>query len=240
MNRTSHLPAPHCHHTGAGFFGFLLLIALCAGCRSESDMLDEAAPTPTTEVPELDPENQPAMVYEADDLAAPGTALPANHPPIATETVTGSALAWVTPAGWVSQAPSHTMRLAQWALPGSDGDATCVLSATAGGTAVENVRRWLGQFEANDGVDPNMVAELADVVLAGYPTTLLRTHGTYMDPGVGMQGEITPRPDWAIFGAIVEIPDRMHFFKCTGPRSTIDAQSDALESFVRSFQPAGA
>lgn len=220
-----------------GVLTMLLCGALTAdlGCNSESDVLGESEVMATP--PPVETVSQPAA--ELGDLATSGSSLPPDHPPIETETAEGAALAWVTPEAWIVDEPAHPMRLAQWSLPGDAGAATCVLSSTAGGTVVENVRRWIGQFEASDGVDPNMVAELADVVLAGYPTTLLRTHGTYMDPGVGMQGDVTPRDEWAIFGAIVEIPNAMHFFKCTGPLSTIDAHAATLESFVRSFQPAG-
>lgn len=202
-----------------------------------------AAPTATAQPPM--PPASPDLGHAAapgvhDSTAAAGTdGLPANHPPL--DGVPGSAqgLAWNAPAEWESQPPSSDMRLAQWRLPGAAPAECAVFNFAGGGTAQDNVQRWVRQFEPTPGV-PEEEAEQAEITSNGLTITLLRAGGTYLAQGPTMTGPVERRPDHRLFGAITTIGEQMYFLKCVGPSATMQAHESGMVTLARSLQAATA
>jgi hypothetical protein len=70
----------------------------------------------------------------------------------------------------------------------------------------------------------------------GRSVLLVEVAGTY-DGGMTMTAEpSTPKPGYALLGAIVEGPDANWFFKLTGPEATIASQHDAFLSLLQSLK----
>src|SRR5712691_10543404 len=93
--------------------------------------------------------------------------LPPGHPPTegspappsvpAPAPGSGSArqaLTWTLPSGWTEEAPSSSMRRAQYRIPGPGGPAECVVfyfGPGQGGDAKSNAARWASQFRRAEG-----------------------------------------------------------------------------------------
>jgi hypothetical protein len=208
-----------------------------------SEPTSPSAPTATAPppMPPVSPESgaiaNPAVHDSAATVGTDG--LPANHPPL--DGVPGSAqgLAWTAPAEWESQPPSSDMRLAQWSLPGTSPAECAVFNFAGGGTAQDNVQRWVRQFEPTPGV-PEEEAEQAEITSNGLTLTLLRAGGTYLAQGPTMTGPVERRPDHRLFGAITTIGEQMYFLKCVGPSATMLSHQPSMEQLARSLQPAAA
>jgi hypothetical protein len=230
---------------------FLFSFSLVACQSNEQNLLqgsgaaiaDPAEPTPeapsvqrpaTTPQPQV-PDN---AVHEAT-VQTGEAGLPPNHPPL--EVVAGSAqgIAWAAPSEWTSQPPSSEMRLAQWALPGSTPAECAVFHFAGGGTAQDNVQRWVRQFEPTPGV-VDEEAQQAEIESNGLTITLVRAGGTYLAQGPTMEGPVERRPDHRLFGAITTIGEQMYFLKCVGPDATMQTHESGMVSLARSLQAANA
>lgn len=120
------------------------------------------------------------------------------------------------------------MRLAEVVVPDPSGDATkaCVaVFSSAGGTVEANIDRWAGQVRDASGKPATPSTRTRTV--AGLKVTIVEMSGTY----AGM-GEGTPRPDWTLRGAIVEIGGGLLFIKMTGPAEGMKACAAAFDSMV--------
>lgn len=228
----------------------LLGVVSLAGCEStEPNLLQggEAivpAPSETAGPPMTAPANSGPVaeqnavhsVHETTPVAGAGE-LPPNHPPL--EGVAGSAqgLAWVAPQEWQSQPPSSDMRLAQWSLPGDTPAECAIFNFAGGGTAQDNVQRWVRQFEPTAGVAAEE-AEQAEITANGLTITLVRAGGTYLAQGPTMTGPVERRPDHRLFGAITTIGEHMYFMKCVGPSATMLAQESRIIALAQSLRPA--
>ena len=62
--------------------------------------------------------------------------------------------------------------------------------------------------------------------------------GTYLSPGGPMMQSQGKRPGWRLSGAIVEAPEGLVFFKCTGPAATIEKARKELDALLASLTPA--
>jgi hypothetical protein len=149
-------------------------------------------------------------------------------------------LGWNVPAGWVVQAPASAMRRAQYALPRAAGDATdgeCAVfyfGPGQGGDVQSNIDRWAAQFTGPDGaaVRPQVETKTA----SGMKIHTIRAEGTY-DASTMTGGGAGPQPGSMLLGAIVEGPGSNWFFKCTGPKSTMESHRAAFDSLVASVHP---
>jgi len=64
--------------------------------------------------------------------------------------------------------------------------------------------------------------------------TVVRAEGTYASGMPG--GPTTPKPGWALLGAIAEGPSGAVFFKLTGPKKGVAAARPAFEALVASLK----
>ncbi|MGC8742070.1 MAG: hypothetical protein ACP5UB_11520 [Candidatus Sumerlaeaceae bacterium] len=158
-----------------------------------------------------------------------------------TGSLVASGVGFMIPDGWVPETPKTPMRLAQYRLPGSAGDAELSVFAFGpgqGGTPKANIERWVAQFRADEATTGSQPAEVAELETGGLRLYLVKTWGTYTPTAMGMGGDSTePLPNYALFGVVVEGgPEGLLFVKVTGPKPTLDAQAKQLESFVRSVK----
>jgi hypothetical protein len=130
------------------------------------------------------------------------------------------------------------MRKAQYSLPPAAGDAEpgqCAVfyfGAGQGGEVRSNIDRWAGQFADAAGGHPS--PEITEGKISGMKVTKVITEGTYT-PSPMMGGDATPKPGSVLLGAIVERPEANWFFKCTGPKKTMEAHRKEFEALIDSI-----
>jgi hypothetical protein len=148
-------------------------------------------------------------------------------------------MTWTIPAGWVEVEPSSSMRRAQYRVPGPAGDGECAVfyfGPGQGGDAMSNAQRWAGQFTRPDGSKATSDLKTTSMQAGSRSVLLVEVAGTY-DGGMTMTAEpSTPKPGYALLGAIVEGPDANWFFKLTGPEATITSQRDGFLSLLQSLK----
>ncbi len=224
-------------------------LALLAGCSQNTEKASDAdagaSPAPAQPAP-----SQPG--------AEPGGALPPGHPPVGEGGMpqgmppqgspqlvppkegsgTGeTGLSWTAPQGWQVEAPSSQMRRAQYRLPGAGGDGECAVfyfGPNEGGDPVGNVQRWAAQFPKADGSPSD--AKTSEIKVGTMPVTLVEIDGTYAG-GMGGMTQSTPKENYKLLGAVAQGPDANWFFKCTGPKATMEAQRGAFDQLVKSLKP---
>lgn len=137
-------------------------------------------------------------------------------------------VAFFVPAGWDSQTPSMSMRLAQFGLPrvGQDSEDGLLTVSRVGGGVATNLNRWRGQFAENPEV------ESATRDIGGLSVTTVRLEGTYW----GMSKRAR-KNDFMLIGAVVEISGSSTrvYFKGTGPRATMEHWRASLDELATSL-----
>jgi hypothetical protein len=150
------------------------------------------------------------LAYAAAALALDGTA---------------AGVKWTVPASWKLDA-ARPMRVATYAIPAAPGAeagecGVFFFGKGQGGGVDENLNRWVSQFEG--GAPPKK----SEKTVGGWKVHLVDVSGTYLAPGGPMMQSQGKKPGYRLLGAIVEAPNGMVFFKCTGPAATISkAQAD--------------
>lgn len=146
-------------------------------------------------------------------------------------------LRWSYPKIWSKQ-HDLPMRIATYILPpaGEDTEAgECAVfyfGADQGGGVDMNIQRWGSQFEG-----ATEAAKTATEV-NGIPVTIARIEGTYLAPAGPMMESQGKREGYKLLSAIIEGPQGMVFFKCTGPAKTIDENEGDFLAMVESIRKA--
>ena len=147
-------------------------------------------------------------------------------------------LRWTVPERWEATA-QRPMRVATYKIPAAAGSGTedgeCGIfyfGKGQGGSVEENLERWTAQFEAS-----------APLKKSVRTVNRLKVHtieiaGTYLSPGGPMMQSQGKRPGWRLSGTIVEAPEGLVFFKCTGPAATIEKARKELDALLASLAPA--
>jgi hypothetical protein len=215
-----------------------VLLALASSCGGDG------ADSPTPPAPAGDGRPQVPLT---EPLAGGSGELPPGHPPVdeaggASAAVTPTApatgeslLRWSTPEGWVEERPSSSMRVAQYRVPGTGGDAECVVfyfGPGQGGDPMANAVRWAGQFRQPDGRDSTEVMKTETRKTDDRSVLTVEVTGTYTNP----MTDNVARADQMLLGAIVEGPDANWFFKLTGPESTVSDERAAFENLIASVR----
>ena len=207
-------------------FALLLAVTLpLAACSKQEDALGTSiAAAPTAEE------------------AAPAPALPAADGSAALAGGAGKAQ-WTAPPAWAVEAPSSSMRVAQWELPAPAGkEAECAMFHFSGGGGVDdNINRWIRQFDRPgtpaDGSGSPPDGDRAILEVNGVKVTMARTQGTFKTQGVTMAGPVERKENYALFAAIFEAPGDPYFLKCVGHTEVIAAEEKAMVGLVNSFIP---
>ncbi len=177
----------------------------------------------------------------APEPPAPPEQTRAHAPaPTANRAPHDGTLRWTDPASWRRGTPSSSMRRAQYAVPGADGEGELTVfwfGAGQGGSIESNLSRWYGQFEQPDGRPSASVATRETRTVHGMNVTITRVQGRFAGGGMAMPGAPPPAPhdNYALLAAIVETPNGPWFFKLTGPRATLAAATPAFDEMVASF-----
>lgn len=153
---------------------------------------------------------------------------------------TAGGIKWTTPAAWKAQA-QRPMRAATYTVPKAAGDpedgecAVFYFGAGQGGGVNENIRRWIGQFEAPGGGPADKLAKTSKGTSNGLPVTRVDLTGTYKAATGPMMQASGSKPGYRMLGAIVEGPQGALFFKFTAPAKTAAAQQPEFEKLLQSI-----
>lgn len=139
----------------------------------------------------------------------------------------------VLPAGWVSQPPSGSMRVAQFSVSdGAGAQAEMAVFSGNWGSVDDNVARWVGQFTQPDGSSTDAATQRWETrSTGGISITVVDIPGTY---GGGMGGG-TAQTNYRMLGAIVPAAGTFYYLKFTGPADLIIAQRKAFDALIQSL-----
>jgi len=208
---------------------------LVVGCGGKKEADSQSAATPSSAAPANNAGGGSGSIPMVDSRGNPVPGMPS-----ATGAQEAEGLVWTTPSSWTEEPPSSSMRKAQYSIPAAAGDpepgqcAVFYFGAGQGGDVKGNVDRWAGQFADASGGHPT--PQISEARVSGLKVMRVSTEGTY-SPGAMAGGDTTPKPGQMLLGAIVEGADSNWFFKCTGPKKTIEANRAAFESLVESIHP---
>jgi hypothetical protein len=209
---------------GALAIGGAAVFAACSKSTPEPEKTSQAPSSPSF----VHPPSSPSFVHPPS-----GMGLPPNHD-FAKAAPVGAAgpddIGWEAPQAWQSVPNANTMRKATYKIPkvaGDTEDAELTVSA-AGGGVEPNIKRWSGQFG-------NAEAKTEQRTPNGLKVTVVEIKGTF-ESGSMMGGPTTPKEKFMLLGAVIDGPDRQHFFKMTGPEKTVTAAKKDFDAFVASFR----
>ena len=143
-----------------------------------------------------------------------------------------SEFTFTRPASWEWTETASSMRKAQLKINSDDKKSSAEVvffhfGAGQGGGTKANIDRWLGQFqEPREKLNP----KTEDTTVAGRKVSYISADGTYMDGPPG--GQKTPRPGYALLGAIIESDEGSVFIKLTGPAELAKSSKPAFRKMV--------
>jgi hypothetical protein len=146
------------------------------------------------------------------------------------------------PPDWVSKAPSSSMRVAEWSLPKTAGDAEDAIltlyffGASQGGNVQANLDRWIGQMAQPDGRQSKDVAKTSSLTSHGLKVTFVDVTGTYVAEVTPGSTEHFNKPGFRQCAAVVETPGGPYFVKLTGPEKTVAKWQDSYTTFLKSLR----
>ncbi|GAB4244205.1 MAG: hypothetical protein OHK005_08990 [Candidatus Methylacidiphilales bacterium] len=130
------------------------------------------------------------------------------------------------PDGWAHRVPDSPMRKAELRSPdGKDEAVFFFFGPGQGGSAEDNVKRWLGQV--SERKEENVETE----TIGQTRITLVRARGTYASGMPG--GPTTPVPDTLLLGAILEGSGGNVFVRMTGPAEAMKEEESAFRAMVK-------
>jgi len=146
------------------------------------------------------------------------------------------------PPDWVSKAPSSSMRVAEWSLPKTAGDAEDAIltlyffGASQGGNVQANLDRWIGQMAQPDGRQSKDVAKTSSLTSHGLKVTFVDVTGTYVAELTPGSTEHFNKPGFRQCAAVVETPGGPYFVKLTGPEKTVAKWQDSYTAFLKTLR----
>jgi hypothetical protein len=198
---------------------------------------------PITDLPQGHPpvvDQQHVHDHLGEGEAAPET-LPLGHPsvegmqPALGMPEVSEGLWWTAPSAWKKVENPNSMRLETYRITGTKAganqaeDAELAISQV-GGSVGANEARWMTQFE----IGPKSEVKRTLQNIAGLKVRYVDIHGTYT--GSMVPGD-KAKENWALLGAIVELPERpAWFFKLIGPKSTVDQAKPAFDAFLKTLR----
>jgi hypothetical protein len=167
--------------------------------------------------------------------------LAASHSPSGGEKTFGP-MKMTVPGGWVEQAPSSSMRQAQFSLPRAEGDTVdgelvvFYFGAGQGGSVEANIDRWIGQFGQPDGSSSKNRAKTSKTEISGMTVSLVDVTGIYQAPIMPGAPERHNSAGYRMLAAVVETSQGPWFFKLVGPERTIAKWSDSFDQLIKSIK----
>jgi len=149
------------------------------------------------------------------------------------ETFKVSEFTFKRPASWEWVEVQSQMRKAQLKVTAKDakepGEVVFFFFGPQSGGTKANVDRWLGQFE--EGRD-KINAKIEEKKIGKAVVTYVSAEGTYKSGVPGTPP--TPKPGFALLGAIVEGQDGSIFIRFTGPAALAKGARGDFEQMVES------
>ena len=151
-------------------------------------------------------------------------------------------LKYKVPAGWITEPPASSMRVAQYKLPKVEGDgedAGLVLyffGSGQGGSVSDNVDRWVNQMQQSDGKSSKDKARIETLTVNGLKVTTVDVSGTYtaqMSPGSDKHYN---NSNYRLRAAVIETPKGNYFAKLIGPEKTVGRWEQSFTEYLRSFE----
>ncbi len=132
------------------------------------------------------------------------------------------------PSTWKKEKPSNRLRLAQFRIPGEEGDeegAELTVFAFGAQGVQANIDRWIGQFSSTDR---KVKVTKGEAKLGEY--YFVNISGTFNKPvGPPIQRKTKPTPNSRVINVMLNVKDKgPYFFKLTGTNATVQAHADAL------------
>lgn len=131
-----------------------------------------------------------------------------------------------TPEGWLAM-PATQMRLLNYRFGGSGLGEVWV--SVSSGSVLDNVNRWLGQFNATK-LDSKGLSELRMVPIAGASGVWVESEGDYAG-GMGAPA----RSGYALAGVVADFGGRILTVKMVGPKAEVATAKATLESYAKSL-----
>lgn len=169
---------------------------------------------------------EPTPTAPKDPTPAASTA---NGASSANTNAPGSELTWTAPSSWEKAASPGPMRKATYRINGPDQRGAEVSVSQAGGSVMDNVKRWAGQIAGSD-----KTLKQSEKKVGPYKVTVAEMTGAYQS---GMPGApaATATPDTTLVGAIVELGNGQSlFFKMVGSTTAVTAARPAFDAMVDS------
>jgi hypothetical protein len=188
--------------------------------------------------PSFDKSAAPAASSAPAASAAPVAPAAAPAP---TGSPTAGGLTWSAEAPLQARAPKSRMRAAEYGLATDPQAELSVFyfGPGQGGSADDNITRWLGQLSQPDGSDTSKLAKRSERKVGALAVTLIEATGTFSG-GMAMPGAPAPAPqtDAMLLGAIAQGPEGPVFFKLVGKREAVEAARGAFDGLIGSLRPA--
>jgi hypothetical protein len=155
--------------------------------------------------------------------------------------LSAAGLSFTTPAGWKTIPTSSSMRVGQYVVPRTAGDAqdgelVVYYFGGSGGTVEANIDRWVAQMQQPDGRSSSAVAKRQSRTVNGLKVTLVDVPGTYIAEVTPGSTERHNSPNFHLRAAVIETSNGPYFIKLTGPAKTIAAAEKAFEGFLSSVK----
>src|SRR5262245_33108167 len=119
-----------------------------------------------------------------------------------------ASLKFDVPQGWVTKAPTSSMRVAEFTLPKVAGDPedaalTVFYFGGQGGSVQANLDRWISQMTQPDGKPSKDLAQTTKISSRNLPITLVDLTGTYVAEVSPGSTERFNKPGFRLRAAVV-------------------------------------
>lgn len=144
-----------------------------------------------------------------------------------------SEVSFARPEKWEWVPVQSPMRKAQLKVPNANGEAGEALffyfGESNGGGTQANIDRWYRQFQ---GTKEQIKGRTEEAKAGNSKVTYVMAEGTYQS---GMPGTPpTPKPGFALVGAILEDPAGHVFVRFTGPKALVEASTAEFKKMISS------
>lgn len=205
----------------------LLLVSCDKGTSPITNAQEESAAETLTQ-----PTSQPSAP-SIDTTPQPTAWTPSDDPTVARF------LNYVAPksATWIEHPPSGMGRIANYTVPGRDGNEAAHIviyyfGQGQGGTVEGNIARWQDQFQADeDGQAPEPIVNRFEV--NSFPVTTVDITGYWKE-----MGAVAYKADQRFFAAIVEFPEGNVYIRFVGNTNTVNANKEEFLEMIQGIKEA--
>jgi hypothetical protein len=139
------------------------------------------------------------------------------------------------PKEWTEKPVTSSMRAASWDM-GDQTELVVYYFGNSGAGSVEaNLDRWLGQVAQPDGKASKDVAKIEKTKFADQEATIVTVSGHYAASSM-MGGPPTDIAQATLIAAIVNSPSGPYYFKFTGTKKTVDANTAKFRAMLASIK----